>query len=118
MNIFCTPIKIAITVIIFFILQSKKFYGNKWARIGRIIIIIFISLNILTWIETKFYRGHNQAHALFVSSFTRHISKLIEENKIEKAKETLAKFNAEYYSVADDNRKTEELVKKLIKESQ
>jgi hypothetical protein len=119
MNVLLTPLPLIITFIILSLLWLPKISHQTWARIGRIICLIVIATNICFWlygINAKLIAGQNQAQALFITRFTKHIEKLIDENKIEKAQQALVQFNTAYPSVAGDNRKTEELTKKLIEE--
>jgi len=120
MKIFWTPLPIVIASIIFSILWWTKISHKNWAKIARIVCIIFIALNIFYWlsgVSTKLTAGHDAAQALLITRFTEHINKLIEENKIEEAKGALAKFNDSYtQAVAGDIKKTEELTKRPIKE--
>jgi hypothetical protein len=114
-----SPFPILIAGFALAVLWYTKKRNSNWAKIGRIICIGFIGFNVgffVNGFDAKVAHGRQAASAYLIEKFTRQTENLINENMTEKARELLAQFNDQYPETGGDLFKTEELIKKIMKE--
>ena len=121
LNILWSPFPVAFAAILISQLSWASVRDRWWAKVGRTICIIFIILNAyygINGFNAKVAAGSHISELYFIVKFDKQIMKLIEENKIEKAKELLAQFNERYPVTAGNDKEKRELLQQLMKESQ
>ncbi len=116
-KIFWTPFPIAIAILFLIALWGSK---KVWAKIGLVIYVAIIILNSYYWqksFNAKVTVGRQKAEAILITKLTAQIGKLIENNRKQKALDTITKFNSEYPLVAGDPNESKKLIDDLMKEA-